>query len=439
MTSIIERARQTVDQAELYWNRTDRIDVRYANYSMQAITQDALSSVALRVIASGKLGTTYGVTPDQEGLLDDATSAAAHGDPATFSFAPAADYPTVDVFDAEAASLSSDDIVALCEQVKARIHKERPDIALGIQARRETIQRVIQTTGGAEAEDRVTKVRIGFGAPIKGAGTRVIKSTASVSPLTLDDELIAEFIEWYGWTEHTSTPSTGRLPVILAPEAAFLFHTTLCAGLSADALQRGTSPLCERLGEPILSDKLTVVDNPLLEGDINSRAFDDEGVPCQKRTLVEGGVLKGFLIDQRNGAALGKPSTGNARKKALFGEGTEIDANPWPMNLETQPGTASYRDLIADLDEGLLLTSGMGFHSGNYPQGQFSVQAVGFHINDGKVVGRLDKTMVAGDIYRDLLNVRAVSREQRGNYIDAMLALGRAPFILIDGLQVAGQ
>jgi len=438
MTSIIERAKHTADQAELYWNRTERIDVRYANYSMQAITQDDLSSVALRVIADGRLGTTYGVTPDQEGLLDDAGSAAAHGDPATFSFAPAASYPSVDVFDPDAAALTSDDIVGLCEQVKAKIHKERPDIALTIQARREVVERVIQTTEGADAAAKSTAVRIGFGAPIKGAGISVNKSAAAVSPLQLDEELVAEFIEWYGWTEHSSTPSTGRLPVILAPEAAFLFYIPLCAGLSGDAIHRGTSPLRERMGERILSDKLTIVDNPLLDGDIDARAFDDEGTPCQRRTLVERGVLKGFLVDLRNGAALGQPSTGNGRKKALFGEGTEIDPNPWPISLEAEPGGATYRDLIAGLDEGLLLTSGMGFHSCNYPQGQFSVQAVGFHIRGGKVVGRLDKTMVAGDIYKDLLNVRALSSECKGHY-GMMMAIGRAPYILIDGLQVAGQ
>ena len=438
MNPIIDRAKQAVDQAELYWNRTDRIDVRYANYSMQTITQDQHSSVALRVLADGKLGTTYGITPDQDGLLDDARTAAAHGDPATFSFAPAADYPEVRTYDATAASLTSEDLVALCEAAKERIRGQRPNIALAIQARRETIHRIVQTTNGAEAESRSTAIRFGFGAPIQGAGIRVVKSTSSVSPLELDEALVAEFLEWYGWTEKTSTPSTGRLPVILAPEAAFLLHLPLCAGLSADAVQRGTSPLCDRVGERILSENLTVVDNALLDGDIDSRAFDDEGVPCRRRVLVEAGVLKGFLVDQRNGAALNAQSTGNARKKALFGEGTELSPNPWPINLETQPGGISYREMIAELDEGLLLTSGMGFHSGNYPQGQFSVQAVGFHIRGGKVVGRLDKTMVAGDIYKDLMSVRAVSHEQKGHYIDSMLAVGRAPYILIDGLQVAG-
>jgi len=439
MNPIIDRAKQTVDQAELYWNRTDRIDVRYANYSMQTITQDQHSSVALRVVSDGKLGTTYGITPDQDGLLEDARTAAAHGDPATFSFAPAADYPEVRTYDGEAASLTSEDLVALCEAAKERIRSKRPDIALAIQARRETFHRIVQTTHGADAESRSTAIRFGISAPIKGAGIRVVKSMASIAPFELNEALVEEFLEWYGWTEKTSTPSTGRLPVILAPEAAFLLHLPLCAGLSADAVQRGTSPLCNRVGEQILSEKLTLVDNALLDGDIDSRAFDDEGVPCQKRAVVEAGVLKGFLVDQRNGAALSVPSTGNARKKALFGEGTELSPNPWPINLETRPGEISYREMIADLDEGLLLTSGMGFHSGNYPQGQFSVQAVGFHIRDGRVVGRLDKTMVSGDIYRDLLSVRAVSREQKGHYIDSMLAVGRAPYILIDELQVAGQ
>jgi len=438
MNSIIDRAKQSVDQAELYWNRTDRIHVRYANYSMETITQDSHSSVALRVIADGRLGTTYGITPDQKGLIEDARAAASHGAPATFSFAPRADYSDVAMYDRAAEELTSENLVELCEAAKTRIQKARPDIALFIEAKRETIRRVVQTTNGADAESISTAVRFGFGAPMKGAGVRVVKSTSSTSPLTLDEAMVDEFLEWYGWTETLSTPSTGRLPVLLAPEAAFLFHLPLCAGLNADAVHRGTSPLCDRIGEPILSDRVTVIDRPLLDGDVDSRPFDDEGVPCQNRTLVENGILKGYLVDQRTGAALGQPSTGNARKKQLFGEGTEIDPNPWPMNLETKPGDASHRDLLAGLDEGLLITGGMGFHSGNYPQGQFAVQAVGFHVRNGKVVGRLDKTMVSGDIYKDFKNIRALSREHRGPG-DSMMAIGRMPYILVDSLQVAGK
>ena len=101
-----------------------------------------------------------------------------------------------------------------------------------------------------------------------------------------------------------------------------------------------------------------------------------------------------------------------------------------------EPGEVSYRDLIADLDKGLLITHGLGFHSGNYPQGQFSVQAVGYHIVNGKVVGRLIKTMISANIYEDFKNVRALSSEHRAGMMG--LLGGITPYILVDAIQVAG-
>ena len=80
----------------------------------------------------------------------------------------------------------------------------------------------------------------------------------------------------------------------------------------------------------------------------------------------------------------------------------------------------------------------MGFHSGNYPQGQFAVQAVGYHIVDGHVAGRLDKTMISGNIYEDLRRVDAVSRERRRSIVGLMSA-GMEPYLLVDSLQVAGK
>lgn len=439
MNPLIARAKNDVDQAELYWSRKRELTVRYENYRLQTITENDLSSVALRVIAEGRLGTTFGVTPDQDGLLESARAAASYGDPAPFSFAPAAEYPSVNAYDAATAELSSDDLVALCERIKTRIAAARPDIALIIHAEAKTSQLTVQTTEGADGESTSTTLRVGFAAPIKGAGIGISKSAGSISPFDVEDELIDEFLEWYAWTEATSTPATGRLPVILAPEAGFLLLLPLIAGLDGTALDRKTSPLVGKIGERILSEKLTVVDDAVRSGHVNARAFDDEGVPCRRRVLIDAGVLNGVLLDRRTGAALGEASTGNGRKKAMFGEGTEMAPNPWPVNPTVEPGDVPIRDLIADLDEGLLLINGMGFHSGNFPQGHFSVQAVGFHIRDGKVVGRLDKTMVAGNVYEDLLHVRAVSREQRGTHALSLLASGMSsPYILIDGLQVAG-
>lgn len=435
MHPLIETAKGTVDQAELYWSRRHMISVLYQNYRLQQVEENDLSSVALRVIEDGRLGSTYGVFPEGDKLLDDARTAARHGDPATFSFAPTADYPSVRAYDDRTAGVASRDLIDLCEAIKERIHKELPDIPLFIRCQAEDSHLLVESTEGAAGDLRTTDHTAVFGAPFRGVGTAIIKGQRSISPLDVDEGLVDEFVEWYRWGDTTSTPSTGRLPVILAPEASFLFLLPLLMGVSGDLVSKKTSPLVDKIGQPILSEKLTVIDDPLADGEPGARPFDDEGIPCATQPVVENGVLKDYLVDLQSGAALGRPSNGHGFKTALFGGGTETPPTPWFANPAIEAGEESWRDLVTGLKEGLLITNGMGFHSGNYPQGQFAVQAVGYHIVDGKVVGRLDKTMISGDIYEDLRNVRAVSRERRRPLTRA----GTAPYVLVDALQVTGK
>jgi len=435
MHHLIEQAKNTVDQAELYWKRTHSLSVSYENNRLQEITENDLSSVALRVIHEGKMGSTFAVSPDQPGLTDQAKTASAYGDPATFSFAPAAEYPTVNAHDASSGRLTSDDLVALCETVLEGIRSRRDDLPLFVEAELEERELVIETTEGAAGHHRATDTVLSFGAPIKGAGMPVVKWRGATTPQSQPDELVAEFLEWYGWTEKKSTPATGKLPVIFSPDASFLYLLPLWAGLEGNAIEKETSPLIGRLGEPILSERLTIVDDPLASGELGSRPFDDEGIPCRRRALIDRGILKGFLFDQRTGSSLGKASTGNAVKRELFSDGTETKPSPWPIRLSIDPGEQALREMIAGLDEALLVYYGMGFHSGNYPQGQFAVQAVGFHIKDGAVVGRLDNTMISANIYEDFKRVRAVSVE-RGPALGFLTV--SAPYVLVDSLQVAG-
>ncbi len=437
MHALIEQARKTVDQAELYWRRRRTLTVGYQNYALQQVEENDLSSVALRAIDDGKLGNAYGIFPDVNGLIDDAKASAGYGDRATFSFAPAASYPTVETYDEQTAQLTSQDLIDVCETIKGRIHKALPDIPFGIRCQAETSDLLVESSEGAAGESRSTGFGIVFGASFRGVGTRILKGERSISPFDVGGSLIDEFIEWYRWGEDTSTPSTGRMPVILAPEAAFLVLLPLLMGVSGDLVSKKTSPLLDRIGEPIFSERLTVIDDPLASGDPNGRPFDDEGVPCAAKPIVEKGVLKDYILDLRSAAALDRSSNGNGFKRALFGGGAEASPTPWFANPQIEAGDESWRDLVSGLKEGLLITSGMGFHSGNYPQGQFAVQAVGYHIIDGAVVGRLDKTMISGDIYKDLQNVRAVSRECRPG-VGSLLSAGKAPYILLDSLQVAG-
>ena len=174
MHPLIETAKGSVDQAKLYWDKRHTISVLYQNYHLQQVEENDLSSVALRVIDDGKIGSSYGVFPEGDKFLGHARTAARYGDPATFSFATEADYPSVRTYDEKTAALTSRDLIDLCEAIKERIHKELPDIPLVIRCQARTDALVVETTEGAAGGIRSTGLGIGFGAPFPGVGTAIM-------------------------------------------------------------------------------------------------------------------------------------------------------------------------------------------------------------------------------------------------------------------------
>ncbi|MBN1859325.1 TldD/PmbA family protein [Candidatus Bipolaricaulota bacterium] len=438
MNELIRYARQHVDEAEMYWRRAHETTVLYQNRCLQQINLNRLSSVAVRVIDGGRFGQSFGETPERTAIVDEAKTVSMFGDPARHAFSHAHAYNDLPDADRAVSAMTGADLVALCEDTKRAILSHRPDLTLLIRAGTSSERLVIETTDGVHAESETAGLHLAFGAPLQGAGTFIHKSHASSSPFEAPTDLIEEFLTWYGWTEQASTPDTGRLPVIFAPEAAFLYIIPLCFGINGNAVAKETSPIFNRIDESILSEKLTIFDAPDLPASPFSRAFDDEGTACRRRPLVENGILRDFLLDLQSASMLRRRSTGNGFKRQLFGSGTEVAPEPWPCHVQIQPGTEPIDKMITDLDEALLVTGGLGFHSGNYSQGQFAVQAIGFHIRNGRVSGRLESTMISGNIYADLLDIEALSRETR----DIPTGMGpaiEAPYVLVESLAVAGR
>ncbi|MCD5408283.1 TldD/PmbA family protein [Candidatus Bipolaricaulota bacterium] len=430
MRELLRQAEARGWQAEVYWVTRDRCSVQFRLGQPVAVLGEVTDFCMVRVIRKGRLGMACGTRPGPE-LIKTAGAAAGQGGEAGFSFAAPTPHAELPPPHPELPGIGAEDLVPLGARIVREIAGVHPKAPLVVSLERTLDTLRIAASGGLEREARLGRVQVSFGAPFPGAGSGLYKTVAYPGPPEFPAELVEEFSEWYGWGREVASPPPGRLPVLLAPEAAFLLALPLAAGLSGEALWQRTSPLLGKEGERILSDSLTIWDDPMREGDPFTRAFDDEGVPCHRRPLVEAGVLRGYLYDLRTAALLGEASTGNGFKRALFGGGPWASPNPWPARPVIQAGKTPWRELLA-LERGLLLYGGMGFHSSNYLQGQFSVQGLGFYIEDGRPVGRLSGTMVAGNIYQELAQPLKLSRERRE------LPGVVAPFILVSALQVAG-
>ncbi|HOC80263.1 MAG TPA: metallopeptidase TldD-related protein, partial [Bacilli bacterium] len=182
-----------------------------------------------------------------------------------------------------------------------------------------------------------------------------------------------------------------------------------------------------KLNQQVASKKITILEQPLLKNCF-FRYFDDEGVATQNKKIVEKGVLKTYLHNLETAQREGTTTTGNG-----YRGGSKIGVGF--VNPSIKPGRKSEADLLAKIKTGVYISSVTGLHAGLNPQsGNFSLQAEGFMIRDGKLAEPLSLITVAGNLLDLFMNVREVA-----NNAELQLSGISAPSLLIKSLAVSGK
>lgn len=196
-----------------------------------------------------------------------------------------------------------------------------------------------------------------------------------------------------------------------------------------ESAYKGISLLNDSMGKQIFSDIITIVDDPLMEDGYNSRSFDDEGVACRKKTLVEQGVLKNYLHNLKSAKLMNAVSTGNG-----FKAGYASNVGIAPSNLYIENGNASVEDMIASMKEGIIVTEITGLHAGlNAMTGEFSLQSQGWYVKDGKKLRPVNLITIAGNFLDAMKDIAMLGNDGKLN----ASSIG-SPSILFTSLSVSG-
>jgi PmbA protein len=190
-------------------------------------------------------------------------------------------------------------------------------------------------------------------------------------------------------------PPTCECPVVFDPETAASLLRHLAGAISGSALYRRMSFLLDRLGEPVASPVVNVVDDPLRRSGPASRPFDGEGVRQARRVVVDRGVLKTYLLDSYSARRLGLRTTGHAARAVGDAPGTG------PTNFVLEPGPHAPEAVIASVRSGLYVTELIGFGV-NPVTGDYSRGAAGLWIENGALAYPVEELTIAGNL-RDML------------------------------------
>jgi PmbA protein len=219
-------------------------------------------------------------------------------------------------------------------------------------------------------------------------------------------------------------PPTGSFPVLFDERISSTLIGHLLAAVNGASISRGSSWLRDALGEQVLPEHLSLIEDPHRPRIPGSRLFDGEGLPTQKRAIVQNGILTGWTLDLANARKLDMASTSNAAR------GTSAPPSPSNWNIELTQGQKSRDELIRDLGTGLLVTSMIG-STISPTTGDYSRGAAGFWIENGEITHPVNECTIAGNL-RDML-----MRMTPAN--DARLHLSRVvPSLLVEGMTLAG-
>lgn len=288
------------------------------------------------------------------------------------------------------------------------------------------------------AHDRITGVRVaGYGdssgafalASTAGIAAATSATSASVSvqalaadgdrtqtgyaydgarePADLDlDQVVSRAVSQTVDLLGSTKPKSATVDLVLDPHMSATVLGLIAGTLTGDRVLKGRSPFVDRVGETIAPPTLTFLDNPVDPDSLGADSHDGEGLACRAVPLVTDGVLQGFLHDSYTGRRSGEGSTGSALR------GTRGLPSPGLHALAVQPGSGSLDELIAGVDNGLLVFSLAGLHSGVNPvSGDFSVGVEGRMIRDGQLAEPINECTVASTLQRLLLDIKAIGGE----------------------------
>lgn len=423
-----------ISPAEVTVSSSESFSVRVREQKLEDYKVSDRFHLVLRGAWQGRIGTASTQAMDEEslGMLVQGVKESAElieTDEQDEILPPEERYDSVCNYSEAVERISAQDKIALAMRIDARLANSdariKPDASL-VASTSETF--ALKNTLGLDLSHRSNMIYAYASCLAKegehaATGFKLLwgYDMEDVDALSVADGCAGDALEKLG----AGRLASGARSVVIRNNAMADLLSTFCGVFSADNAQKGMSLLAGKEGEIIASEHVTLVDDPLMAWGLGSCPFDREGAAAMTKNVIENGTLKTLLHNRKTAKKAGVKTTGNAA-----GSGRVA-----PSNLYIRPGSASQEELLAGMENGLLITELSGLHAGANPiSGDFSLLARGFEIAGGKAVRAVEQFTVAGNFYALLREITSVGSDLlfEGSPVGS-------PSVMVKELNIAGE
>ncbi len=234
----------------------------------------------------------------------------------------------------------------------------------------------------------------------------------------------------------------GVMDIVLGPGwPGILLHEAIGHGLEGDFNRKGSSAFSGLMGQRIAAPGVTVLDDGTIPDRRGSITIDDEGTPSAKNTLIEDGILVGYMQDRQNARLMGVAATGNGRRESFAHAPMPRMTNTYMLGGNTAPG-----DILSDLKDGIYAV-GFGGGQVDITNGKFVFSCTeAYRVRNGIIGAPLKGVTLIGDGATALKHIRAIGNDmaldpgmgncgKQGQWVP--VGVGQ-PTMMIGGLTIGG-
>ena len=236
--------------------------------------------------------------------------------------------------------------------------------------------------------------------------------------------------------------AAGTMTVVMGPGwPGVLLHEAVGHGLEGDFNRKGSSAFAGRIGQRVAAKGVTVVDDGTLNGRRGSLIIDDEGTPTQCTTLIEDGILRGYIQDNLNARLMKMTPTGNGRRESFA-------SLPMPRMTNTYmlAGTEDPEEIIGSIKRGLYAVN-FGGGQVDITSGKFVFSASeAYWVENGKIQYPVKGATIIGNGPESLKQVSMIGNDLKldsgvgvcGKEGQSVPVGVGQPTLRIDGMTVGG-
>jgi PmbA protein len=407
------------EQVEAFVGRSTSTSVRVHGGNVESLTQATSAGIGVRVVEDGRQGFAWAGSLDDEVIaevLAEARDNVRYAQPEPWvglaepdGVAP----PPIDLWRDGLAAQPTERKVDLALELERAVRAGDPRIS-GVRTAQWADgagEGAVATSTGIAVAGRSTFCHLSVQALARGADDET-KTGYGVSvgrePDELDlDEAAADAVDRATRLLGAVQPASGTVTLVLEPRMAATLLGVVAGTLNGESVLKQRSPFADRVGEPIASPVITLVDDPTDPMSLGADSHDGEGLATRRVPLIVDGVLQGFLHNTTTGRRAGVPSTASAVRGYRSTPGVGAQA------LALATGAGSLDDLVAAVDHGILVQSMSGLHSGVNPvSGDFSVGVEGLMLRRGQRAEAVREATIGSTLQRLLLDASAVGGER---------------------------